>query len=501
MTRAVFDRLAVWVRCHPLALAILLGLTLRLIAIESRSLHYDDAFSIFLSGRSLPEIVAGTAADTMPPLFYFLLHYWMLLNQQAWFIRLLSVIIGLSVIPIMFWTVESWLGRSAAGWAALLAAISPLQIYHSQDIRMYGLMMLGQMGYIWCFTRVWFAAQIGKPSRVEWVGMVVFGWIAMYSHNLAVFVLVVPDLFLLMQRRWRLLAQLAGAQFVMVLGALPWLVLIPGQIEKIQGAFWTPRPGLVEILQAIIMFHAALPLPSILLIISAVLSAQAFILVILETVRYGRRLLNVYFLAGLLLVPPVLLFIISYIMRPIFLPRAFLAASLAYYALAGFAIVQSWKRGAGRLIAAAFILLAVLTLPSYYRFQAFPRSPYPQAVEYLNRETNTDSVIVHETKLSYFPMHYYAPNLPQVFIADIPGSSNDTFAAASQQAMQLFPQPDLVTAVGSHKRIYFITFTGVFDEYKQMGNAEHPSIVWLSNNFHLTSRQVFNDLEIYSFEP
>ncbi len=134
---------------------LLLGLILRVIGLESRSVQYDDTFSIFLSARSLPEILRGTAADTMPPLYYFLLHFWMLLGQSAWFIRLLSVILSLTAVFLLYRLVACWFGRAAAGWAAFLAAISPLLIYHGQDVRMYALLVVCQLGYLWFFTRIW----------------------------------------------------------------------------------------------------------------------------------------------------------------------------------------------------------------------------------------------------------------------------------------------------------------------------------------------------------
>ena len=58
-----------------LAGIIILGVLLRCLELNSRSIQYDDAFSILLSGRNLNEIISGTAADTMPPLFYFILQY------------------------------------------------------------------------------------------------------------------------------------------------------------------------------------------------------------------------------------------------------------------------------------------------------------------------------------------------------------------------------------------------------------------------------------------
>ena len=498
MIRAFARKLSFWWERHPLAVALTLGLVLRLIGIQSRSLQYDDAFSIFLAARSLPEIVSGTAADTMPPLFYFVLHFWLAISQQVWFIRLLSVIFSLVVIALLFEITQRWLGQSAAGWAALLAAISPLQMYHSQDVRMYMLLVLGQMGYAWFFTRIWFA-EAGDRQIRNWIGLVLFGTIAMYSHNLAIFGLIVPNIFLLFQRRWKLLARLVAAQVVMGIVCLPWLMLLPGQLAKIQRAFWTPRPGLVEIIQAVIMFTSAMPLPPILLGIAAILSFQILIMMLLELRRRDTCTQGMGFMALLLLVPPLLLFAVSYLMRPVFVPRGFLVSSLAYDGLAGYAISRGWSRPPGKLIAAGFILAAILTLPSFYTFNTFPRSPYQAATSYLEKTIQPGAVVIHETKLSFFPMHFYAPKLAQSFIADPQGSQNDTYAPASQQAMQLIPQPDLPTATAGYNALYYVTYTRVFEEYRSLGQAEHPAIVWLNDHYKLTGHRVFGDLEVFQY--
>ena len=46
----------------------------------------------------------------------------------------------------------------------------------------------------------WQNSQESKVTRwYEWAGLILSGVVAMYSHNLAIFVLVVPDLFLVYQ--------------------------------------------------------------------------------------------------------------------------------------------------------------------------------------------------------------------------------------------------------------------------------------------------------------
>lgn len=54
-----------------LAGIVILAAILRCIFINTRNIQYDDAFSYFLARASIENIIQGTAADTMPPLFTF----------------------------------------------------------------------------------------------------------------------------------------------------------------------------------------------------------------------------------------------------------------------------------------------------------------------------------------------------------------------------------------------------------------------------------------------
>src|SRR3990172_3519873 len=118
---------------------LLLALGLRLYEAGSREIFYDDAFSYFLAKQSLGQIVAGTAADTMPPLYYFLLHYWMKLGESIFVLRLLGVVLSIGMIGVVFDLGRRLAGAAAGLWAALIVAVGPFQIYHAQELRMYTL--------------------------------------------------------------------------------------------------------------------------------------------------------------------------------------------------------------------------------------------------------------------------------------------------------------------------------------------------------------------------
>ncbi len=481
------------------ALVLPLSIVLRIPRLDTRPIWYDDAFSIFLSRGSLKEIIAGTAADTMPPLYYFLLKGWMSLCNQVWFLRTLSIVFSLGIIVLVYLGASKWFNQRAGLWAALFTAVSPLQIYHAQEIRMYALLTFALLAYILFFIRLWNERVEDRVSWVDWIGLVLCGTLSVYSHNLAIFSIVVPNIFLVFKREWRFLGKLVLAQVGIGILWLPWLVFVPLQVVKIQTAFWTPQPGLREILQTIIAFHTNLPLPDWFLPIAVFTSVLAITLVFYEIAKITKGNRVIHFLLMVTLIPGLLLFIASYLMRPLFVPRAILLSSLTYYALAGRVVSGINNRVIASSLCLLIILPALVSLPAHYTFENFPRSPFQTSADDLAVRIKPGDVIIHDNKLSYFPMHFYQPGLPQDFIADPPGSPNDTFAPESQRAMGIFPAADLGSAVGSAKHVWFVVFERAIEEYTSLGQPNHPHLAWLLERFNMIDRLTYNDLLIYEF--
>src|SRR5512136_2892438 len=92
-------------RTLPVAIAAitLVAFALRVYHLSGQSLWYDEGFSVYLAQKSLAEITTRTAADIQPPVYYYLLHAWMLFVGRSEFaVRLLSVIFGTLSIPLVY---------------------------------------------------------------------------------------------------------------------------------------------------------------------------------------------------------------------------------------------------------------------------------------------------------------------------------------------------------------------------------------------------------------
>ena len=478
----------------------LLSIGVRIPYIGQRPLWYDEAFSLLLARQPWAEIVRGTAADTMPPLYYFLLNLWLHLGGGVAVARAMNVLLGsIAVIVLWRWIAEA-IGEAEGRLAAVFAALSPFLIYHAQELRMYTLLLLGSSLYGWGVIRLLRDKDNDTRSRSGWLLTVGGGAVAMYSHNLALFTLAAPVLALLLQRRWSDVIRVAKGLLAIMVVAAPWLVVVPRQIAKIQTAFWTPTPGPLEVLQALLTFHTHLPIPEWAIPVAVTSAVLVVTLICYSVLRGKSEVHKPRMLWAFLLVPPAGLLLASYLMRPVFVPRAFIASAVAYYGLVAWAALEGPLPGQRFLLSGAIIVPALLVLPAHYTYQSVPRSPFEQAAEFMEREVGEGAVVVHDNKLSSFPMEVYAPELPSTFIRDEPGSHNDTLAPATQEVLGLAPVEDMEAAAGGAETVWFVVFERAEKEYRQLGEPEHPRILWLRERYSLRGTWDFNDLNVYLFQ-
>ena len=412
-------------------LIIVIGLILRLITIQSHEIAYDDAFSFLLSEKNFKTIINGTIADTMPPLYYFLLHMFISISRQLWFVRLLNVILNLSAISILYLFIKNLFGRNEALIAIFLASISPFQIYHSQELRMYSLLLAGQAGYFYSMSKIVISKE--PPKTIFWITAILSGTVAMYSHNLAVAGILISNLLLILNFTWKKIKIFLGIQTAIMLLFLPWAYFLPQQIEKVQNAFWTPIPGVAEIIQSFLLLFAFAPLPPIWMMVVLVLIFQIFVLFLFWVFRNKDRKLNVILVSAAAI--PFLLFIVSILFQPVFVPRIFIFSAFLSFGCLGVYVARSWNHGIGKIVLATAVVVSAICLPFYYSFKSFPRSDFLTVSKYLKDKNTGNSLILHDNKLSFFPVLFYAPDLNQAYIGDAPGSENDTLALESQLAL------------------------------------------------------------------
>ncbi|MCI0394933.1 MAG: glycosyltransferase family 39 protein [Chloroflexi bacterium] len=204
---------------------LLLAFGLRVYTAATQELRADEAFSTLFSRQPLAEIVAQLieVGETHSPFHFLSLHAWTeLLGESEFGLRTLSIFLGTLLLALLYQLGRRSGGRATGLLLMLVAAVSPLLIWISQDVRNL---------YTWApllgLLAALLLADIGagrRPARLLWWGLyALLAAATVYSHYYGVVALAGHGLYLLAKpgrRRlvWPWLASVLAAALLFA----PW---------------------------------------------------------------------------------------------------------------------------------------------------------------------------------------------------------------------------------------------------------------------------------------
>ena len=206
----------------------MLGVTLRLLRLSWQPLWWDEGYSVYFATEPLATMLSLTARDIHPPLYYALLYVWFGIfgTSSPEVARLLSVLIGIATLPVMTWaSLTLWpRQRAVALLATLLLAVSPIHIYYSQEVRMYGLALLLTLLASTLLWRMQLRLERGESPLPMFIGYVLAASLALLTLYTTGFLLLAHHLWLLVvyrKQRTRLLWIFSAALLILLI-QLPW---------------------------------------------------------------------------------------------------------------------------------------------------------------------------------------------------------------------------------------------------------------------------------------
>jgi 4-amino-4-deoxy-L-arabinose transferase-like glycosyltransferase len=400
-------------------LIILLACGLRLYAIDRQDIWGDEAFSIWLSGQSLPQVVAG-GADTHPPLYPFLLHVWLrLAGSSSLATRFLSAMIGILTVPAVYILGRRALGQGVGRLAALLAAVSPVLIYYAQETRMYGLVtLLSALSVYWAMRAYREPAGDARgrtQTTIVWLAYFSTTLAATYTHYYAFFVILAENLvlipILIRRRQRRTLGRWLVAQAAIGMAYLPWIAVQSGFLSgKASTRF--AELGLDTAFriaaETAAAFSGGLAIPPAARGWVAAPFLLAALLGLLVVVR--RRQPEPWLVAAYLLVPLVLAWAVNPIM-PFFYPRYLLLIAPAFYVLSsgGVAALRHLWRPLGIVGGAVLFAASGYGLHGYYTDDAYLKGRYGQMMAYIRANAQPGDGLLLANQLQRPIFGYYQP--------------------------------------------------------------------------------------------
>lgn len=348
-----------------LAAVAVLAAVVRAVGLGSQPLWWDEGWSIYFASLPLGRMLAATAEDIHPPLYYAILHvYTSLSGYSPESLRSLSLLFALALVGAVYCLGSVVASRRLGLVAAVLAAVAPLQVFYSQEGRMYAL-IAALSAFSWLAL---LAASDGRRTAQRWAAAyIILTAAALYTEYYAALLWIGQAVFVLIPlvrrrqpaglgRRLVLLVAPLLAYVPWLLYALPKLVHYVANKESIEGY---NSLGLFayswSYLSTFLAGHRLAGQPAALW---AVALASAAVLVCMGAWRASRHLRFVALC--LTIVPLVLGFVVNLAspFTPPYFERVLLYAATPVYLLAAAGVLSLVQRGSASAVAGAVLALA-----------------------------------------------------------------------------------------------------------------------------------------------
>lgn len=206
-----------------LACIVVLAVLVRVHQLGADDLWTDEAFTGFLA--LTPEWLSYLRIDNTPPLYYLILRLWCGVGPCGEVgLRLPSVVAGVVFIFVTGVFFRRAVGRRAALVMALIAALSPVHVYYSQEARVYAILLTTLLLFLFLQWQVVHE----KATTARWILLFVVGVCALYLHYLSLIAIGAYALVYLAEKAagWR---DVPRGYFLAVGTALacfvPWILL------------------------------------------------------------------------------------------------------------------------------------------------------------------------------------------------------------------------------------------------------------------------------------
>jgi len=179
---------------------LLAAFALRMFCFGVSSLWYDETVSVYLAQQDLIELTRHTAGDIHPPFYYYLLHFWGALAGWSEFaMAFASLCFGILLIALVYRVTREWFNPRVALLAALFVAVSPFNLWYSQEVRMYTLGAVLGLASVYWFARVLALTADRRPLTAilrssDFIAYAIVSALGLYTLYYFAFLLVFENL-------------------------------------------------------------------------------------------------------------------------------------------------------------------------------------------------------------------------------------------------------------------------------------------------------------------
>jgi uncharacterized membrane protein len=230
-----------------LSFFVIFGFALRIYHLDGPSLWFDELRTAGRIHLELPQISNDLQKNPFPPLYYFLMHYWIkVFGDSESSLRFPSLIFSVLTIIFIFILAKEIFDRNVGLISALLTAISPYSIYYAQEAKMYSMLWLfGVISFLYFYR---FCKDYKNLNLLLYI---LFTTIAIYTLYIGFIFIVIHNIaFFSFVRKQKIKKWLLG-QLAIILLYLPWVHRLFYHINHNRGILGLDPP--LEIIKSVFL--------------------------------------------------------------------------------------------------------------------------------------------------------------------------------------------------------------------------------------------------------
>jgi len=426
-----------------LLLMLTLAAALRLYGLATESFWFDEAYSVWVARHSVGWHIALSTQRIFPPLYYLCLHFWLKLGSSEFWVRALSVLIGVVSIAAIYVLGKQLFDKWVGLLSAFLLTISPLHIWYSQEARMYILVAALSL-----YSAIFMLLALREGKFWQWLAYVLTTALLMNAHYFAVFLVPFQNVYAL----YRLLRERAQRGiwmqwvFSQLMVGLLSVIGLAGIFSTESGYWWGlldtwhGAPGLADLLGLMFSFSLGTTVRGRLVYWGGLLIFGSCILGNLLTFVRGRSSPSAHrdprvsserdglvFVLLYLLIPVGTVFALSQV-RSFWVLRYIFPFLPPYCILVGRGIARMLRLGERRFrsvgLALGSLMLAAVSLISFwpivnmYRYEQ--KENWRAAVQYISAEERFSDIIFLVDEDIWLPFeHYYRGSVRRVGVSRV----------------------------------------------------------------------------------
>lgn len=455
----------------------------------NKSFVFDEAYSMAMIQHSFSDIWNITAKDVHPPLYYFMLKsFTLIFGNSLLVLRTFSTlgIVGIFITGMS--SVRRNFGSSVSLLFVLIISLLPVTQYLADEIRMYSWSMLFTLVNVITAYKVY-----KRPNKLNNFLLLLSTLCASYTHYYSLMgsITIFGILFLSMMIQKKKLTYTIIVIFLFLITYSFWIPELLYQVSAVNHNYWITKLTLKDLLlfsyylfspkeptHPYSIFNLPVMAVALSIMLLLIIGIIGFISKEYKNFNKKKRMVGLICIA-IFFIPIISSIIISYIMKPIMIPRymtCLLGSLVLGISILVFELYKSGGKESKKLVLGSICMLFVLSVARFFSEKEYTiksNTEYAELTKYFENKNTTKTVFI-----SPFNACGWLGMLSIMY-----PSNNNLFFVYSEHKTPVSYAPFKLIEVNELPRDFDFHYTQIYDSNEIQTNANNRFTNGVKNDY------------------